>query len=128
MKTKTLFTILFFLTLASCHAPHKSCYIDGHQAYFCFADSSGYVNFNEFISKNIVMPNNGVDAQVLCLIEFEVINDGKIGDIKVTSNCDFCNIAVKNVIELSAPYWKLKPLTNPKRIKVRFEYKYMIAR
>lgn len=72
------------------------------------------------------MPNNGVDAQVLCLIEFEVINDGKIGDIKVTSNCDFCNIAVKNAIELSAQYWKLKPLTNPKRIKVRFEYKYMI--
>ena len=72
------------------------------------------------------MPDNGVDAQALCLIEFEVINDGEIENIKVTSNCDYCNEAVAKAVELSAQYWKLMPLTNKKGIKVRYEYKYKI--
>ena len=72
------------------------------------------------------MPDNGVDAQALCLIEFEVINDGEIENIKVTSNCDFCNTALEKVVEASAQYWKLMPLTNKKGIKVRYEYKYKI--
>lgn len=72
------------------------------------------------------MPDNGVDAQALCLIEFEVINDGEIENIKVTSNCDYCNAAVAKAVELSAQYWKLMPLAHQKRIKVRYEYKYKI--
>ena len=96
------------------------------QAYFCFNDSTGPINFGEFISRNIIMPDNGADAQALCFIEFDVINDGKIENIKVTSNCNYCNAAVKKAVELSAQYWKLMPLTNKKGIKVRYEYKYKI--
>ena len=127
MKKKALFAILVILPLLleSCQAPYKYCYSDGH-AYFCFVDSTGYVNFNDFITKNIIMPDNGVDANISCLIEFEIINDGKIEDIKVTSTCDFCNTAVKEVVESSAQYWKRKPLNHQKRIIVRFKYKYMI--
>lgn len=127
MKTKVLLAILFLsLSLTSCVVPHKSHSIDNSLAYFCFIDSTGYINFEEFISRNMIMPDNGVDAQALCLIEFEVINDGEIENIKVTSNCDYCNAAVAKAVELSAQYWKLMPLTNKKGIKVRYEYKYKI--
>lgn len=127
MKTKVLLAILFLsLSLTSCVVPHKSHSLDNSLAYFCFIDSTGYINFEEFISRNMIMPDNGVDAQALCLIEFEVINDGEIENIKVTSNCDFCNTALEKVVEASAQYWKLMPLTNKKGIKVRYEYKYKI--
>ena len=72
------------------------------------------------------MPDNGADAQALCFIEFDVLHDGEIENIKVTSNCDYCNAAVAKAVELSAQYWKLMPLTNKKGIKVRYEYKYKI--
>ena len=127
MKKKALFAILIFLSLVaeSCHAPYKYYHSNG-QAYFCFADSTGYVNFNDFITKNIIMSDNGVDANVLCLIEFEIISNGKIEDIQVTSDCNFCNAAVTKAVEMSGQYWKLKPLTHRHRINVHYEYKYMI--
>ena len=96
------------------------------QAYFCFNDSTEYINFGEFLNRNIIMPDNGADAQALCFIEFDVINDGEIENIKVTSNCNYCNAAVKKAVELSAQYWKLMPLTHKKGVKVRYEYKYKI--
>ena len=72
------------------------------------------------------MPDNVGDANVLCIIEFKIINDGKIEDIEVTSNCDYCNAAVKVAVESSAQYWKRVPFHPQKRITVRFKYKYMI--
>ena len=127
MKTKVLLAILLWsLSLESCIVSHKSISNDNEQAYFCFNDSTEYINFGEFISRNIIMPDNGADAQALCFIEFDVIHDGEIENIKVTSNCDYCNAAVKKAVELSAQYWKLMPLTNKKGIKVRYEYKYKI--
>lgn len=127
MKTKVLLAILLWsLSLESCTVSRKPNSNDHNQAYFCFNDSTGHINFDEFISRNIIMPDNGVDAQALCFIEFDVIHDGEIENIKVMSNCEFCNAAVAKAVELSAQYWKLKPLTNKKGIKVRYEYKYKI--
>lgn len=112
--------------MESCRALHESCSTDDGNVYFCFVDSTGHVNFSDFITKNIIMPDNGVDANALCIIEFIVINDGELEDIKVTSNCDFCNLAVEKAVEMSAPYWKLTHSARKKKIKVSFEYKYMI--
>ena len=127
MKTKVLLAILLWsLSLESCTVSRKPNSNDHNQAYFCFNDSTEYINFGEFISRNIIMPDNGVDAQALCFIEFDVINDGEIENIKVTSNCEFCNAAVEKAVKMSAQYWKIKLLTHQKRIKVHYEYKFMI--
>lgn len=72
------------------------------------------------------MADNGINAQTLCIIEFDVIRNGIIENIKVTSNCDFCNTAVEEAVKLSSRYWKLKPLCWQKRVKVRYNYKYQI--
>ena len=127
MKTKVLLAILLWsLSLESCIVSHKSISNDNNQAYFCFNDSTEYINFGEFLNRNIIMPDNGADAQALCFIEFDVIHDGEIENIKVMSNCEFCNAAVEKAVKMSAQYWKIKLLKHQKRIKVHYEYKFMI--
>ena len=88
------------------------------QAYFCFNDSTEYINFGEFLNRNIIMPDNGADAQALCFIEIDVIHDGEIENIKVMSNCEFCNAAVEKAVKMSAQYWKIKLLTHNLEIEV----------
>ncbi len=72
------------------------------------------------------MTDNGINAQALCIIEFDVIRNGIIENIKVTSNCDFCNTAVEEAVKLSSRYWILKPICRHKRVKVSYRYKYLV--
>ena len=97
-------------------------------AHFSLEDSIPSMNFDEFLSQNVEWIDNGADAQTVCTIEFDVVGNGEIDNISVTSlgNVDFVEAAVKKAVLKGAPYWVLKPPALGNKERVRFKYKWKI--
>ena len=125
MKIKLSFVLLITLLLNN-YSIKKNVSYDCVQAYFLLEQDSLMINFNDFIIRNLKIPPE-MDVMALCIIDFDVIEDGKIDNIVITSNCDICNQRLYEVVKSSSPYWKLKPCNckNGKSVHVHHEFKLL---
>ncbi len=128
MKSKSFITlILVFFVSILCPAQDNS-YDRVAHAHFTLEDSIPSMNFDEFLSRNVEWIDNGADAQTICTIEFDVVGNGEIENISVTSlgHVDFVEKAVLKAVLKGAQYWVLDPSALGNRERMQFKYKWVI--
>lgn len=126
---KRIVVLVALLTIVSFHClAQDESYVKGCRAHFTLEDSIPSMNFDEFLANNIVFIDNGADAVTLCTIEFDVVGTGIIDNIHVSSlgNVDFVEIAVKEAVKKSEPYWILDSSALGNKVRVQFKYKWML--
>ncbi|MBR3566354.1 MAG: hypothetical protein IKN91_08540 [Paludibacteraceae bacterium] len=124
IKIKLSFILLITLLLSNCSIK-KNISHDCAQANFLMEQDTLMISFNDFIMQNLKLPPE-IDIMALFIIKFDVIENGKIDNILITSNCDICNQRLYEVVKLSSPYWKLEPCNCKKGKSVHYEYKYIV--